>query len=827
VNVNSFDILPPELAAERRKKIDEVFRSGQRLFFEDEQNGHYFRHSLYPIPDTVGKITKLYIIAQDITEQKLAEKENRELQLFSNAVVGSIPGPFYMLDAEDRFVKWNAYERDVVLGKSEIEMPDTFALQSVHPDDRVHAAKKISKVMETDSEVTEELRILIHGGPGFCWHQLTAKRIVINNTPFLIGTAIEITYRKNAQDDALRQSEDRFRRLFEEHSAIKLVIEPETGAILDANKAATRYYGWSADELRRMNIREITMFSPDEGKPVIENAGVSANDDFIVKHRRADGSVRIVEVQTNRIKVEGKDLLSSIIQDITQRKLAEEERKKLSTIIQQSPSAIFVTDPDGNIEYINPSFSMYTGYNFEDVKGKNPRILQSGLMPKSIYEELWKTILSGNVWSGEFQNKRINGELYWENALISPNLDEKGVITNFAAIIEDITEKKKFLGELVAAKEKAEESERLKTAFLAKIGHEIRTPMNGIIGLSDLLLEPPLAEEEQRLYIELIQQSGQRMLKLINDIIDFSLIEAGEKAPQITPTRVNDLLRELYNFFNPEADRKELRLSCTTGLSDEKSVIETDSLKLHQILANLVHNALIFTVHGGIDIGYSKRGELLDFYVTDSGKGIPADMNRKIFERFRQADDSLTRAYEGAGLGLSISKAYAEMLGGAIDVESEEGIGSRFTVIIPYNPPGSHKTDLLSASKHEPLGMISGITILIAEDDEVSSMLLKKNLKNENIEILTAANSQEAVELVKSRPGIDIVLMDIKMPVMNGLEAVVQIKKFRPELPVIAQTAFTSKEYMKKAQIAGFDSFLTKPVDKNNLLEMMRLLLKK
>lgn len=827
MNVNSFDILPPELAAERRKRIDEVFLTGQRIFFEDEQAGRFLRHSIYPITEADGSISKLYIIAQDITDLKVAEKETMEQHLFSNAVVGSIPGAFYMLDAEGRFIKWNDYERDVVLGKSENEMSETFGLETVHPDDRILAEKKISRVMKDGSEESAELRVLIHGGPGFCWHQLTAKRIFIENRPFLIGTAIDITERKNAQDTALRQSEERFRTLFEEHSAIQLVIEPETGAILDANKAASKFYGWPTDVLRRMNIQEITRLSSAEGKLDREKERTSACDTFFFRHYRADGSFRIVEVQSNCIRVDGKDLLYSIIHDITERKLAEEELKKLSTIVQQSPSTIFVTDTGGNIEYINTSFSRHTGYSLDEVKGKNPRIFHSGQIPKSVYEELWKTILSGNVWYGEFHNRKKNGELCWENAVISPIMDNKGTITNFVAIKDDITDKKKFLVELVAAKEKAEESDRLKTSFLANISHEIRTPMNGIIGLSELLLEPQLSEEEHRQYVELIQQSGQRMLKLINDIIDFSRIEAGEKALQITRTHVNDIMRELHAFFKPEADRKELRLSCTTDLSDERSIIETDSMKLHQILTNLVHNALKFTDNGGIDIGYRKRYDLLEFYVKDSGKGIPEYMTGKIFERFRQADDSMTRAFEGAGLGLSISKAYAEMLGGAIDVESEEGKGSTFTVYIPYTSPAANKTDLLSSSTLEPQGLIPGITVLIAEDDDVSSMLLKKNLKNENIEILSASNGLEAVELVKSRPGIDIVLMDIKMPVMNGFEATMQIKRFRPDLPVIAQSAFTSKEYMKKAREAGCDSFLTKPIDKNNMLEIMRLLLKR
>ena len=365
-----------------------------------------------------------------------------------------------------------------------------------------------------------------------------------------------------------------------------------------------------------------------------------------------------------------------------------------------------------------------------------------------------------------------------------------------------------MLDQLIASKEKAEESDRVKSAFLANISHEIRTPMNGILGFSELLKESDLSGEEMNQYIDLIQKSGQRMLDLINDLIDISRIDAEETKVQITETPLNELMHHIHAFFKHEAESKGLRLTCTTALSDSESTINTDSGKLNQILTNLVKNALKFTRDGGIDFGYTRKNEILEFYCIDSGMGIPAEMQKKVFDRFQQVDNTLTRGYEGAGLGLSITKAYVDMLGGAIRVESVEGEGSTFLFTLPYNPV-----------------LIPALCILIAEDDEMSTLFLKKSLKGGNINILYAENGREAVELVQHHSEINIVLMDIKMPLLNGVDATRQIKQLRPNLPVIAQTAFTSMEERDKARQAGCDRFITKPIKKSELLEMMRELL--
>jgi PAS domain S-box-containing protein len=826
ININVFDLMPHELAAYRKEKTDEAFRTGKIITLVDELEGRFILSTITPITSRKNKITAVSISARDITDLKLAQKESQNQQLFSSALIDSIPGGFYLLDAEGRYVQWNAYERDVVVGKPDSEMPNTFALENIHPDDRPVVKQKIMRILNNGNEESEVSRVLLHGGTECRWHQLSGKRIIINNEPFIIGTAIDITERKQADIAALQESKDSFKTLFEKHSAVKLVIDAINPNIIDANQAAADFYGWSIEELRTMNMADINLTPMAEALFAIEKSRLPGARPAIFQHRLANGTLRDVEVYDTKINIEGKDLFYGIIHDVTDRKKAEMALKKMSVAVEQSPAVTVMTDLEGNIEYVNPMFTDLTGYTAEEANGKNPRILQSGLMPKSVYEDLWKTILEGKIWRGELQNKKKNGELFWERAIISAIRNTEGVITNFVAVKEEITEQKKMMDALIAAKEKAEENDRLKSAFLANISHEIRTPMNGILGFSELLKEPQLSSEEQTEYIDLMQQSGQRMLNLINDLIDISRIEAGEAMVQVSEIPANEILHDVCSFFKPQAEAKGLQLNCKPGLSDIDSIIVSDQAKIHQILTNLVQNAIKFTRTGNITLGYSRNGTMLTFLVNDTGIGIPEDMKKRIFDRFLQVDNTLSRGYEGSGLGLSISKAYVEMLGGTIRVESEEGKGSTFIFTIPYNPLKANTTkSTLPPVEQEPINPLSSKIILIAEDDELSSFLLQKNLKGENMTFLLAHNGLEAVGIVNSNPEIELVLMDIKMPVMNGLEATRQIKQIRPELPVIAQTAFTSIEERKKAQEAGCDRFITKPINKDELLNLVKELL--
>jgi len=385
-------------------------------------------------------------------------------------------------------------------------------------------------------------------------------------------------------------------------------------------------------------------------------------------------------------EADGKTLhLEGYIEDVTDKKLAEQQLKKLSRAVEQNPVSIVITDAIGNIEYVNPRFTEMTGYDANEAIGQNPRILKSGKMDSTFYKELWATIKTGAIWNGEIINKRKTGEFYWANKTISAIFDKKGNISNYVALGEDITERKRIEEELIKAKEKAEESDRLKSSFLANISHEIRTPMNGILGFADLLKSPDLSSEHQIEFIEIIEKSGQRMLSIINDLIDISKIEAGETAIRIKSVDINLMLSDIHSFFLPETNQKNIRLDFLTGLTEEGATMKTDGIKLNQILTNLIKNAIKFTDKGTITFGYQQVNSMVEFFVTDTGPGIPPDQMELIFERFRQSSLNLTRKYEGAGLGLSISKAYVEMLGGTIEVESEWGKGSKFRFKLPLN----------------------------------------------------------------------------------------------------------------------------------------------
>ncbi len=379
----------------------------------------------------------------------------------------------------------------------------------------------------------------------------------------------------------------------------------------------------------------------------------------------------------------------------------------------------------------------------------------------------------------------------------------------------DITEIKLAELELKKAKERAEESDRLKSTFMANMSHEIRTPMNGILGFADLLKTPNLSGESQKRYIEAINTSGKRMLDIINDLIDISKIESGQLEIRKENTDIPELLNELILFFTPESRKKRIDLKLNIQLPSNKFIVETDKTKLAQVITNLLKNALKFTVEKGrIELGCSIQDNInLVFYVKDTGRGIRKEISDKIFERFRQGDSP--DEHEGVGLGLAISKAYVELLGGRIELESEPGKGSVFSFTLPFNP-SAPSTGMSSAALEDNL---SHVKVLVVEDDDLNYSLLSELLKRINISTCYARNGLEAVNMIKDQPDISLVLMDIKLPIMNGNEATMQIKKIRPGIPVIAHSAYAGKAEIQQSFQAGCDDYITKPVDTKLFLE--------
>ena len=406
------------------------------------------------------------------------------------------------------------------------------------------------------------------------------------------------------------------------------------------------------------------------------------------------------------------------------------------------------------------------------------------------------------------------------------------------AIFDDITERKNaeiLLRnqniELQKAKEKAEESSRLKTEFLNNMSHEVRTPMNGIIGFSEMLNKPALSEEERKDFTDIIQSSSNQLLKIIDDILEISSLEFKKNTQNETEFSLNDLLLELLSIYQPKAEKKNISISLIKAPIDNESRIVSDKAKLQKILDNIIENALKYTNEGAVEIGFYLESSNLVLYVKDTGIGISHQNHQVIFEHFSQEDKEPTRNYGGLGLGLAISKKNAQLLGGDITLKSEKGKGSTFFITMPYKPGYKQESSLDDPlSIKTPIPVTDNCTILVAEDEEINYLYVKELLEINvgcSPSVIRAENGQEAFDLCVENKEIDLVLMDIKMPVMSGLEAAKKIKAILPDLPIIALTAYSTESDKQLALRSGCNDFISKPIDKNYLFELMGKHLKK
>jgi PAS domain S-box-containing protein len=548
-------------------------------------------------------------------------------------------------------------------------------------------------------------------------------------------------------------------------------------------------------------------------------------------YKELEDQIRFLELQIVGLKKkqeEAKNLESS-------QAVSDEEKYRLLYEFNPIPMSIFNVE---TLEFlsVNDAFVKKYGYTKEEFL----KMTILNIRPNSEKERLEqsvKTIDHGVTNAGVFIHKKRNGELIQveiiRHDVIFDNKPAKLVLVN------DVTDKIKIEHdllqsnvELILAKEKAEEGDKLKSAFLANMSHEIRTPMNSILGFSFLLKKGGLSDEKKMKYIELIEAGGQRLLTLISDIVDVSKIEANQLTVDLNTFNLNKLIDTIESQFSVELATKEVALTSTTALADNASFIEADEVRLSQILSNLIENAGKFTKKGQIEFGYSIKGKLLQFFVKDTGIGIDKKNLESVFERFKQIDNEYTKSGSGTGLGLSIVKGLIDLLGGNIWVESElEDLpagkpgGTTFYFSIPYIK-AEPTIDSKKLDTNYDINNGKKANILIAEDEISNFLYLEALLEDYPCNVIHAKNGKEAVDIVSNNNSIDLILMDIKMPVMNGFESTKKIRKMNKSIPIIAQTAYALAEDRQNALDHGCNDYLAKPISAEILSKMLRKYIK-
>ncbi len=541
--------------------------------------------------------------------------------------------------------------------------------------------------------------------------------------------------------------------------------------------------------------------------------------------------IKELQEQNFLLREEINSLKAEYDKDITERKHIEEVLKtgeaRFRSIINISPVPMALNDDQQNITFLNPAFIQTFGYTLDDI----PTLAY--WWPKA-YPDLEYRQWAADTWQAEIEKAKRTGTAFspFELTVRCKNGMSKTVLAsassisnsfegNHLVVLYDITERKRADEALKEALVKAEASDHLKTAFINNISHEVRTPLNGILGFGQLMAEPDISAEERSEYLEVLNISSYRLINTITDIMDISLIVSGGMEIHKKTFNVKQYLDGIHLTFGKQCSEKNLSLSL--HIPEENNEIHTDTASLGKILFQLLDNAVKFTETGGITFGYTVESNTFRFFVKDTGVGVKQEARNRIFENFMQENISDTRGHEGSGLGLSIAKGLVELLGGEIGIESVKCEGSTFFFTIPSGVTASGMDSSLKAvGMTKSDSTINKTVILIAEDDNTSYALVKAILKNSSVKLLSAITGKEAVVICRDRTDISLILMDLKMPVMNGFEAAKLIKSFRKNLPIIAVTAHTETGAEHRALSAGCDDYITKPYNKDELMAIIK-----
>lgn len=655
---------------------------------------------------------------------------------------------------------------------------------------------------------------------------------------------------KPSSDNSLFQENERLKKLLkdseEQHTKERFLLQKldlfsqntpmavihwnlETG-ITDWNKSAEIIFGYTKEEAIGKKAADFML--PDSAKKLTNkvwdslynNTGGTRNTN---ENIRKDGKTITCEWYNTTIKNEKGDVvgIASMALDITEKinttRALEESIARFKMLSELSFEGI-VIHIDGIVKEVNSSFEHLTQYSREEIIGAN--IIEL-LIPDKYKPAIIENVKKNRTGIYEIEGKRKDGSAIWVE-IETKNFYFNGEDLR-AVAIRDIQQRKKNEQKLRKALYKAQESERLKSTFLSTISHELRTPLNAVIGFSDLIDESIDIAEASNL-AKMIFQSGNHLLSILNDIFDLSMLEEGTMILAKQEYNLRSILDDVQEHIlleKKKMGKDNLELSFNFDI-DQNLQITTDNKHFRQILIHLLKNALKYTKEGSVELGCKTIPQAFEFYVKDTGIGIPEEKQRHIFDHFRQLDDRHTREFEGVGIGLSIAKSLCENLGGKISVESEVNKGSTFYFRLPREED-AFKPSPKSPDASRNLSILFGKTILIAEDDAGSFELLEMYLKPWKVKVLWAKNGVEAIDIFNKNTHIDIILMDIKMPILSGYEATKEIKLVNPFVPIIAQTAYAINNEKEIALAAGCDDYTSKPISWTVLSEKMVIHLQK
>ncbi len=730
-------------------------------------------------------------------------------------------GTGYFIDVNTTLCQWLGYSRNEFL---QFHISDLVGKETLQHDPLQHAVLKVGKT------VIKERKFICKNG-NFIPVELTARSMPDGH---ILVHVRDISLR-HAAYLALKENEEKYRQIAENTSDVIWMMDMQMHYTY-VSPSIFKQRGYTPEEFLTLKPEEIyteeslkmvsEIYHVYSGKALHGELKRDFNMTVELEHRCKNGSTRFSEVMMNIIFDQEQRAIGihGVSREISDRKQAEEKvreaEERFRLAFQTSPDSININRmEDGIYIEINEGFTKLSGYTAEEVIGRTSIEINIWEDPLK-RDELVKLLKENNAVRNFEARFRFKDGAVRTGLMSAAIILLKGV-KHIISITRDIEEIKQAETDLKQAKEKAEESSRLKTAFLNNISHEIRTPMNAILGFTDLLQSEENTEEEKDRYFGIINSNSRQLLSIIDDVLEISRMDSGRIPVNPVTFSLHELMEDIYFSMSEMIIKKDIRLVCDNCKEIISDKIFADREKIRQVIVGLIENSIKYTRKGEINFGYTLTGIKAEFYVRDTGIGIEKTECEKIFERFYQVHQGRGHETRGTGLGLSIAKGLVEMMQGEIRVESEPGQGSVFTFNVPllktpYTTP--------RIKTNEQAFSFSDLIILIAEDEEFNFEFLQILFSRKVKKIVWARNGGEVMPLVeKEHP--DLILMDIKMPVLNGIDATIQLKKKFPKLPVIALTAYTQPEDERNALQAGCAAFVCKPVSPHELLETIKRIL--